>query len=212
MDMQLDSRKIRNERERRAWSQEHLAEASGLSLRTVQRIEVGGNASYETARALAAVFALDVAALQPEVVVPPAGISRWRFRWLAAAASIIAVMGGVFITQTARADQVMLDVDLALNDKALSQTQRLIVGEGKDAEIRLDGQMRVIIAPAIARDGAVLLSLRVDEFSSANWVRVGEPKLMANDDDQATVKVTSPTGNVFSIAIRPHKLGATPQG
>ncbi len=43
MDMQIDSWKIRFERERRAWSQEHLAAVSGLSLRTVQRVESSGS-------------------------------------------------------------------------------------------------------------------------------------------------------------------------
>ena len=64
MDMQIDSNRIRTERERRAWSQEHLAEVAGLSLRTIQRMETTGSASFETARSIAAVFALDVAALQ----------------------------------------------------------------------------------------------------------------------------------------------------
>ena len=54
MDMQIEPSRIRSERERRAWSQEHLAESSGLSLRTVQRVEKSGAASFETARALAA--------------------------------------------------------------------------------------------------------------------------------------------------------------
>ena len=41
MDMQIDASKIRAGRERRAWSQEQLAEVSGLSLRTIQRVETG---------------------------------------------------------------------------------------------------------------------------------------------------------------------------
>ena len=210
--MQIDSNRIRTEREKRAWSQEHLAEVAGLSLRTVQRIESSGAASYESARSLAAVFEVDVAMLAPPVaqVMPveqPATVrASRRPAWVALAASVIAGVGGLFIAQQVRADQVMLDVDLSLNQKPLSQTQRMIVGEGKDAEIRLEGQMRVVIKPAIAKDGSVLLSLRVDEFSKSDWVRVAEPSLLANDDDVATVSVSSPSGNVFRIGIRPHKL------
>ena len=48
----IDTR-IRNERLKRAWSQEQLAQVSGLGLRTVQRIENGGKASLETIKALA---------------------------------------------------------------------------------------------------------------------------------------------------------------
>ena len=64
MDMRIDSRKIRAERETRAWSQEHLATVSGLGLRTIQRIEKTGAASFESARALAAVFEVSVADLR----------------------------------------------------------------------------------------------------------------------------------------------------
>lgn len=55
--------KVRELRLARAWSQEHLAEISGLSTRTVQRIENGEQPSLETLSALAAVFNLSIAEL-----------------------------------------------------------------------------------------------------------------------------------------------------
>ncbi|MFW6027652.1 MAG: helix-turn-helix domain-containing protein [bacterium] len=54
---------VRRLRTGRGWSQEHLAEASGISLRTVQRIETGLAASPDTLRALAAAFQVDFALL-----------------------------------------------------------------------------------------------------------------------------------------------------
>ena len=39
MDVQVDPNLIRSEREKRAWSQEHLAAAAGIGARTIQRIE-----------------------------------------------------------------------------------------------------------------------------------------------------------------------------
>ena len=39
MDMKVDSQKLIQLRNARAWSQQHLADVSGLSLRTIQRIE-----------------------------------------------------------------------------------------------------------------------------------------------------------------------------
>lgn len=38
------------------WSQDHLAQVSGLGLRTIQRIETRGSASQESIKALASVF------------------------------------------------------------------------------------------------------------------------------------------------------------
>jgi len=61
--MKINSSLVRQCREQRAWSQEHLAEVAGLSLRTVQRVEADGGASAETRMALAAAFGMDVAAL-----------------------------------------------------------------------------------------------------------------------------------------------------
>lgn len=58
-----DTNKFRSLRLTRAWSQEQLAELSGLSVRTVQRIEKGDQPSLETMSALAAVFEVSVADL-----------------------------------------------------------------------------------------------------------------------------------------------------
>jgi len=61
--MQIQSELIRRLRTQRHWSQEQLAEASGLNLRTIQRLEAGGRASLESVRALASVFEVEAAAL-----------------------------------------------------------------------------------------------------------------------------------------------------
>lgn len=58
-----DTNKFRSLRLARAWSQEQLAELSGMSVRTVQRIENGDQPSLETLSALAAVFEVSVADL-----------------------------------------------------------------------------------------------------------------------------------------------------
>lgn len=64
MDMKAKSSLIRKLRTERLWSQEQLAKASGLGLRTIQRLEARGSASNETIKALAAVFQV-----QPESLV-----------------------------------------------------------------------------------------------------------------------------------------------
>ena len=51
---------------KRGWSQQQLAEASGLSARTIQRIETGHPASVETLKSIAAVFEVDFSTLNPE--------------------------------------------------------------------------------------------------------------------------------------------------
>ncbi|MDN3637722.1 2TM domain-containing protein [Simiduia curdlanivorans] len=58
---------IRKLRLQKGWSQEQLAELSGLSVRTIQRIERGQSAGLETLKSLAAVFNVELSTLQPEV-------------------------------------------------------------------------------------------------------------------------------------------------
>ena len=50
-------------RKQRSWSQDELAVASGLNLRTVQRIERSGSVSLQSKKALAAAFNIDVSDL-----------------------------------------------------------------------------------------------------------------------------------------------------
>lgn len=57
--MKVNTKKILNERKSRAWSQQHLADVSALSLRTIQRVEKEGTGSPETVKALAACFEID---------------------------------------------------------------------------------------------------------------------------------------------------------
>ncbi len=58
---------IRNLRIERGWSQEQLAEISGVSTRTIQRIERGGKASLESLKCLAAVFETPISDLQKDI-------------------------------------------------------------------------------------------------------------------------------------------------
>src|SRR5690606_19466184 len=50
----------------RGWSQDQLARFSGLSIRTIQRIERGQQAGFESLKSLAAVFEVEFSQLQME--------------------------------------------------------------------------------------------------------------------------------------------------
>lgn len=62
--MQINQQLIRDTRQQRGWTQQQLAELCGLSLRTIQRVELQGTASLETCQALASVLELDRQTLQ----------------------------------------------------------------------------------------------------------------------------------------------------
>lgn len=70
MEVKVDSSLIKSARESRGWSQGHLAEVAGLSLRTIQRIEKTGSASFESVTALASVLSIAVANLRAKESEP----------------------------------------------------------------------------------------------------------------------------------------------
>jgi len=57
---------IQQRRLEKGWSQEELARHSGLSTRTIQRIEGGQKAGLESLKCLAAVFETSISALMQE--------------------------------------------------------------------------------------------------------------------------------------------------
>jgi transcriptional regulator with XRE-family HTH domain len=138
MDVQVDGELVRTERERRAWSQEHLASAAGIGVRTVQRIEASGVASYETLRAISAALEMPVSTLrrdalqQPAPAVtslapaaplaagrPPATASA-AARWLSAAVAlaILAGAGGFSLLHDYQKVRVLRTVEHWVTDAA----------------------------------------------------------------------------------------------
>lgn len=80
--------RVRDLRTERSWSQEHLAGAAGLSLRTVQRVESGYPVSADTLLALAAALDTPATELTRLVPSPPAngerhlGLTARQASWL----------------------------------------------------------------------------------------------------------------------------------
>jgi transcriptional regulator with XRE-family HTH domain len=73
VEVRVDPNRIKSERENRGWSQGHLASVAGLSLRTIQRIEKTGSASFESVTALASVLSVDVGDLRANESEPSRG-------------------------------------------------------------------------------------------------------------------------------------------
>ncbi|KAF7783548.1 hypothetical protein PRUB_a3342 [Pseudoalteromonas rubra] len=84
MEMKLDKAKLKQLRASKAWSQSHLAEASGISLRTIQRIEKSGVASPESIKSICATFDIQISdlsvgeAYQKEVEPTFAGVVKYK--------------------------------------------------------------------------------------------------------------------------------------
>lgn len=64
--MDVNAKKIKELRTTKGWTQQHLADACAISLRTVQRVERYGNASQDTLLGLSSVFEIP----QSELIAP----------------------------------------------------------------------------------------------------------------------------------------------
>jgi transcriptional regulator with XRE-family HTH domain len=204
MEMQVDGRLIRFRRERRAWSQEHLATVAGLGLRTVQRIETTGLASYESIRAVAAVLEIPVSELTARGDSARRRLPRLRafVRLGSVGAAAALALVGVFLARSVLARDVMLTVGLAVNDEDLG-TSGLVTADGKDAELHVDDSLRVLIVPTIRPKGFVLLELRIYLSEAGHFVLASQPKLVTPNASPAEVRLSTAEGNTFGLVITP---------
>lgn len=96
-DMKISTAAIRRLRTERGWSQEQLAAASGLGLRTIQRVEAEGRAARETRVCLAATFNVALAELLevPDIeaaVTPALSVRRYKIALIAAVLVVVPVL------------------------------------------------------------------------------------------------------------------------
>ena len=75
--MKINTELVLKARKQKSWSQEELAIASGLNLRTIQRIESEASASLQSKKALASALDLDVRDLDYEEKLMP---QKWEYR------------------------------------------------------------------------------------------------------------------------------------
>jgi len=210
MEMKLDSNLVKSERQKRAWSQAHLAEVTGLGLRTIQRIEKTGSASYESVRALASVFSLEIEELSklPAYSQPLRStrdrISRSISSLSAGIATVLLVATtAIFVNSTSWAEQIMIDVGISQNDEKMIMGQ-LLTAEGKEAEIRINDAVRVVIDPTIQEDGEIFLSVRIYEMLDGKFVLLSKPKLITANHKEAEIRIKAGSGNLFRVLITPH--------
>ena len=216
MDMKVDSSYIKRERERRAWSQEHLAEVTGLGLRTIQRIEKTGAASYESARSLAAILGVDVAKLRVEDARPAARRFKLRSRSLLGAVAAVVTGGAVLYATQSFADQVLMDVSTVITRSVTSSTgvPGQEIGEWKTQFIVDDGtlvpnvndlrlkEFRFSIVPHVQDDGKILLEIAVFEGHGNEEIVLGRPRLIALNGEEAGLVIHTDDARSLRLGIK----------
>ncbi len=197
MDMKINKSQLRREREQRAWTQSHLAEVANLSMRTVQRIERTGDASMESASALASALNLELAVL---IETPVVAVTSIRFKLWGA----IGLLGSAIIAlgwwSSAVAEQVMVSLSIETPDKVYSDMM-LLNEVGKESEIELDHQFRMIFTTQ--RQGEhLLITTKIYNFIENEYRLFSSPGMLVADREPASLIVTFPDDQRVNLQLK----------
>lgn len=201
MDMKINKEILRHERELRAWTQSHLAEIAELSMRTVQRIERTGDASMESAGALAVALDIDLAVLM-EAPIAHQKTTPVRSRpyklW-----SAIAVLSSVLVAagwwSSAAAEQVMVSLSIETSGRVYS-VMMLLNEVGKESEMTLDDQFRMLLSTN--RQGEYLLiNAKIYNFVEGQYQLISSPAMLVEDQKPTSMHVTFPDGHRANLQL-----------
>lgn len=202
MDMKINKSQLRRERELRAWTQSHLAEVANLSMRTVQRIERTGDASMESASALASALNLELALLieTPVVADQPSYTKPSRYKLWGA----IGLLGSAIIAlgwwSSAVAEQVMVSLSIETPDKVYSDMM-LLNEVGKESEIELDHHFRMIFTTQ--RQGEhLLITTKIYNFIENEYRLFSSPGMLVADREPASLIVTFPDDQRVNLQLK----------
>ncbi len=179
MDMQLNRKIIKDKRLERTWSQSHLAEVSDLSLRTIQRIEKHGQASMESAKALAAVLEMPVTALQTHQSKLP---KFWPLP------VVFALLSGFIFMLPAAAEKIMLNVLLSEQGEQLADVQ-MLNDQNKESEIKIGEDLKITFLSQVTETGLILTSVKIFERQGQALNLVAEPAIMTKHNQSAVIKL-----------------------
>jgi hypothetical protein len=99
--------------------------------------------------------------------------------------------------------RVELDVGIALNEHPRVHVKRMLAEEGKAAEIRMDGLLKVVIVPSWDRLRGVLLWAALYEYDAGDFRLLARPSLAAPGVGTAEFDVAARSGDIFRFSITP---------
>lgn len=198
MDLKIDSALLRRERQKRGWSQEQLATAAGLGIRTVQRIETSGTGSAESAKCLAAVFEMPLA----DIYVPdPQPHPRRRGRlWIAAIAACSALLAPLLLLSRANATDVAIALKI-VSEVSGESRMNISVGSGRQTEIKIERDLRLLLTPKILKDGNIFLAAELFAWDGNEFKPTAQPRIMLRDGDETRLQLGLGNGRTVDIAI-----------
>jgi len=194
MEMQVNIDVIKTQRSNRAWSQTQLAEVSGLSLRTIQRIEKTGVASLESVKSLASVFEIDVKDIQKCLNKP---VYSLKSKLVTLFGAVGLILSGLVILP-ATAQSIMVDLELTENNEELASVQ-ILNEENSESEMRISDVLKITFTSIKESDGTVLISTKLYDLSDGKEVLISSPSVKTKHKETAEIRF----GN-YSLSLTPN--------
>lgn len=182
MEMQVNIDVIKTQRSNRAWSQTQLAEVSGLSLRTIQRIEKTGVASLESVKSLASVFEVDIKDIQP-------CLNKTVYSLKSKLATLFGLVGltlSGLVMMPAAAQSIMVDVELSANNEELASIQ-ILNKENSESVMRISDVLKVTFTSTKEHDGTVLISTKLYDLSNGIEKLISSPSVKTKHKEPAEI-------------------------
>lgn len=198
MAVRIDPERTRDERRKRGWSQLHLAMVSGLGLRTIQRIERSGAASYESAQALAACFDVSLDRLLAPERNPEELSSRPITRRAAVAGMAASFVAGALLMTMhgVVAEDLFIDLGISLAADDDEYRTPVFLVDGRRSELSLPDGYRIAITPTIADNGMVRLDFEIYDDSEEPAHLISRPAVMTtNGKEFRIVQGTRPAAD-----------------
>lgn len=155
MDMKINRDVLIQARSARAWSQQQLADVSGISLRTIQRIEKSGVASNDSLQGICAAFNKE-----PTYFIVHAAKQKNLVRMvLGILAAVLLALGATYFSW-ASVETIVLNIEYRGEHLTTGDVNEVsldyLVEIGSTAKLQLPNDFVLVILPQNAREGVML--------------------------------------------------------
>jgi hypothetical protein len=107
------------------------------------------------------------------------------------------------IAESNLAKRVVLDVGIAQNARDRVRVKNLLAEEGKAAEIRMDGVLKVVIVPSWDELRGVMLWTAMYEFDGRDFRLAAQPTIAVPGAGTAEIDMPALSGDTFRFSITP---------
>lgn len=201
MDMKINHKLLRRQREQRAWTQNQLAEVASLSMRTVQRIERNGIAAKESAMALASALDMDLADLLIQSNSSSTRHTSNR-RWWGLVGILTSLIVSLGWWSTAAAEQVMINLLVKAESGASTEGEMQFLNElGAQSEVRFNQQFRLLVT-AVRQNQGLLLSTEIYDFIDGDYLLISSPSILIADNELAAIHLDTHSSGRLQLSFK----------